>query len=330
MRLTLGKLKWAAASLLALAIVAAGALGLASRVSGGPPGPGNRPQAPKPVPASAEAPREGPGKIYFADDGGLVAVDPKTGEASKILIPCDMRPRVSPDGRLLAFQRDDALWVRELDKIVEPRRLLGLDGANSASPPVWSHDGSRLIVSLGRSDTQKHEPWRFTTVRINVDGSGREELKIPTEDGVDDWSPDDWLLTASSRNARIGWELYVMRPDGTEVRQITDGGNPFYARFSPDGKRVLYTDGTTEERRGIWVVGRDGKDRRKVLSLPKIFQSSACWSPDGKRIAVMDFEQPDKAEPPKGRLVILEVDGDGRTEFPLDDVKGHPDMPDWR
>ena len=57
--------------------------------------------------------------------------------------------------------------------------------------------------------------------------------------------------------------------------------------------------------------------------------ASACWSPDGKRIAVVSFDKPEGAEPPKGRLVILEVNGDGRTEFPLDDVKT-ADMPDWR
>jgi Tol biopolymer transport system component len=56
---------------------------------------------------------------------------------------------------------------------------------------------------------------------------------------------------------------------------------------------------------------------------------SACWSPDGKRIAVVAFDKQDGGKPPKARLVILEVDGDGRTEFPLDDVK-MTDMPDWR
>jgi Tol biopolymer transport system component len=328
MRLMLGKLTWAATSLVALAMVVAGALGLASRVAGGPPAPAQEPEAPKPARASAEALRARPGKIYFADDGNLAAVDPKTGELSHLLIQCNIRPRVSPDGKLVAFERDNALWVSELDKAAEPRKLLDLEGATSASPPVWSHDGSRLIVSLGKSD-KPNDPWQFKTLRVNLDGSGREELKIPSEDGVHDWSPDDWLLTASSRNARIGWELYVMRPDGSEIRQITEGGNPFYTRFSPDGKRVLYTDGTSEERRGIWVVGRDGKDRRRVLALPAIWQASGCWSPDGKRIAVVSFDKPNGAQPPSGRLIILEADGDGRTEFPLGDVKHH-DMPDWR
>ncbi len=45
-----------------------------------------------------------------------------------------------------------------------------------------------------------------------------------------------------------------MRPDGTDQRRVTDGGNPFYARFSPDGRCVLYSDNGRGEQSGIWVV----------------------------------------------------------------------------
>ena len=55
---------------------------------------------------------------------------------------------------------------------------------------------------------------------------------------------------------------------------------------------------------------------------------SACWSPDGKRIAILDSETP-KSKPLEGRLVIREADGEGQVEFPLDDPK-QTDMPDWR
>ena len=331
MKILLGKLKWAGTFLLAIGLVGLGAWEFASRASGGVPGAGRgAARITKAIMVQADAPRDRPGKIYFGDgsEDGLIAVDPKTGEASKLLIQCRFRARISPDGRLIAFEWKGAVWVRELDKIVEPRKVLDLDGAQFGTPPIWSPDSSKLIVSLGRMD-QKDGRWRFKTVRINIDGTGREELKIPDEDGVQDWSANGWLVTASSRNAKIGWELYVMKPDGSDLRQITEGGNPFYTRISPDGKRVLYTDGTTDERRGIWVVGVDGQNRRKVLPVVNALEWSACWSPDGKRIGVVVFDKPVGVEPPKGRLVILEVDCDGRTEFPLDDVK-HSDMPDWR
>ena len=327
MGILLGKLKWVATFLLAIGLVAGGVWELASRASGGMPK-GVRPKFARTM-VLVDGPREGPGKIYFGDGEGkgLLSVDPKTGEVSRVLIQAKGRSRISPDGRLIAFEWENAVWIRELDKLDAPRKLLDLEVITSGMPPVWSHDGSKLIIDIGGMH-EKNEGWRFKTVRINVDGSGREELKIPKEDGVQDWSPEGWLLTTSGRNAKIGWQLYVMKPDGTEQRQITEGGNPFYTRFSPDGKRVLYSDGTTDQRRGIWVVGFDGQNRRKVLSTGTAL-ASACWSPDGKRIAVIIFDRPKGIEPPLARLVILEVDGDARTEFPLEDIK-QTDMPDWR
>ena len=45
-------------------------------------------------------------------------------------------PAISPDGRHLAFVRNGALWVRDLDKL-EARQLTGTDGAQY---PFWSPD----------------------------------------------------------------------------------------------------------------------------------------------------------------------------------------------
>ncbi|WP_435011569.1 hypothetical protein P12x_002885 [Tundrisphaera lichenicola] len=43
----------------------------------------------------------------------------------------------------------------------------------------------------------------------------------------------------------------------------------------------------------------------------------------------MKFDVPANGVATKGQLIILEADGEGRVEFPLEDLKS-ADMPDWR
>jgi len=329
MTLTLGKLK-SASILLAVALAAASTFALAGRASGVPPGPARAVIGSKLVRALAFAPPEGPGKIYLGGTrlrGGLVAIDPTTGAVNDLFDLCGVRSRVSPDRMRVAYEWQGAIYTRDLIIGGEPRKVFDLEGAAFGTPPVWSADGTRLICSLGRRD-EKANAWRFKTVRFNADGTGLEVLNIPVEDGVHDWSADGWVVTQSSREAKIGWQIYVMKTDGSESKRITEGGNPWPVRFSPDGRRVLYSDGTSDERRGIWVVDRDGGNRRKILAFPKEVSHTGCWSPDGKKIAVYAFIR-QQASAKNPRLIIAEVDGPERTEFPLEDI-GTVDMPDWR
>jgi RNA polymerase sigma factor (sigma-70 family) len=277
--------------------------------------------------------RERPGKIYVTAERarprgsneeirGLIAVDPTTGARMDILDACSMRPRVSPDGKLLAFEREDALWVRELDGNAKPRRVVGLGGTRFGSPPVWSPDGKQIMFSLAHA-----------TRRVNIEGTVSEVVPVPPEDGVQDWSSDGrWLLTASSRGAKNGsWQLYIMRPDGTEQRRITEEGNPFYARFSPDGRRVLFTDNGRGKQSGIWIVDADGKNARLVFPVgPAKTTASASWSPDGKRIAIILAELLRTAPPLwPVQVVVMDLDGGHRSEIHVPEA-GTTDMPDWR
>ena len=118
-------------------------------------------------------------------------------------------------------------------------------------------------LSNPEDDDSRHETWRF-----NADGSGATKLPIPETDEVDDWSPDGhWLVTVSDRHPPHGrgYQLYLMHPDGTDQRRLTEGrGLNVHPRFSPDSRRVAYL----HQERGsnsLWVVNIDGSGRRRVL-----------------------------------------------------------------
>jgi RNA polymerase sigma factor (sigma-70 family) len=340
--MVLQKIKQIVLSLSMISLTAAGAGGLLWRAMAARPGEGQATSA-KPAggQAAAVAKRERTGKIYISVNRRLMELDPNTGTRADVFDGCSMRPRVSPDGKSVAFGRENALWVRGLDPKAEPRKVADL-GVYSGAPAAWSPDGKQIIINAGRKEKSD---WVFTTFRVNTDGTGREKPAIPPEDGVQDWSADGrWLLTASHRGANLGWQLYVMRPDGTVQRRITEGGNPFYARFSPDGRRVVYTDNGRDEQSGIWVADVDGKNGRLVLPVetkPKadaVRIGSACWSPDGQRIAVLLSTLEESQTKVAGWVqvlvvVVMDLDGGHRSEIlHIPDGGGNdmPEMADWR
>ena len=70
--------------------------------------------------------------------------------------------------------------------------------------------------------------------------------------------------------------VYVLRPDGSNVRLLWRGGAGDVA-WSPDGSKLAVSKG-----RSIWVMNADGSDPVRIASVPA---QSLTWSPDGRRIA---------------------------------------------
>jgi TolB protein len=81
--------------------------------------------------------------------------------------------------------------------------------------------------------------------------------------------------------------LYVMNPDGTGVRPLSDAVDTG-AAWSPDGSRIAFVGGFDEEDISIYVMRADGTDVRRVTdggSLVDGEDLGPSWSPDGMRIA---------------------------------------------
>ncbi len=211
--------------------------------------------------------------------------------------------------------------------------------------PIWSPDGKRLLTSKGKFEKEAgQEKLVAQTWLMDADGSNARELPIPKTDEVDDWSRDGkWFVTVSDRHPPHGhgYQLYVMRPDGTGQRRLTKDGLNCYPRFSPDSRKIVYCHQTAKEGNSIWVVDIDGKNARAIMKEEELVSPNfACWSPDGKRLAVMRFTwQLDEKGRRIGRepadadyhIEIMDADGRHRHRLELADAKvrwlGHAD---WR
>lgn len=147
------------------------------------------------------------------------------------------------------------------------------------SAPTWSPDGSRIAFVSDRDGDP--DIWV-----MNSDGS--DLVNITNDDAQDHspaWSPDGaWIAFASVRDS-LYWELYVMRPDGSDVQRLTwwEDASDLSPAWSPDGTRLAFAskrDGNWE----IYTMDRDGSNLMRLTDHPAD-DTNPAWSPDGGRIA---------------------------------------------
>jgi Tol biopolymer transport system component len=286
---------------------------------------------------------------------GIIAVDPQTGTWERIHDRVSLL-RVSSGGKTITFfyretsnglPRPTGIWAYDLSTRQSVRIL------ESGAPMCWSGDG-RLILVTKAPSAKKDESQRWDTWLVSADGSQRTKVPIPDTDEVDDWSPDGkWLVTVSDRHPPFGsgYQLYRMRPDGTDQLRLTKDGLNCYPRFSPDSRRIVYLHQTGKAGNSLHVVNVDGSDDREILHEEGMASvEAACWSPDGSHLAVVryDWGHPEGVNIalPRGdkeetndhrvgqhdsRIEIMDPDGKNRREIRLakrDDIwLGHPH---WR
>ena len=96
-------------------------------------------------------------------------------------------------------------------------------------------------------------------------------------------SPDgSRVLFESDRTGN--WEIYTMRPDGTDLVRLTTNTAPDVTPiWSPDGKRIVFASERDAGDSEIYVMNADGSDQRRLTRQPGD-DSHPHWSSDGARI----------------------------------------------
>ena len=209
----------------------------------------------------------------------------------------DSRPRLSPDGRRLAYRRDDTLWVRDLARL-EPVRVAGTEGARV---PFWSPDGEWLGF------TADAKLWK-----VRVDGSGKTVLCSQEAPGVNAggaaWLPDGRIVFNTGRSPLL--EVSDRGGDARVVHDIRGNEVDFhYVSALPEDRGFLFVvhDGDTFGKVATWT----GTERKALLDQPgeatgyPLYASSGhlIYHRDGRGIWAIPFS-----------LDRLEVTGDA---FPV-------------
>jgi Tol biopolymer transport system component len=97
--------------------------------------------------------------------------------------------------------------------------------------------------------------------------------------------------------------LYLMRPDGSDVRRV-DHLDPFSGpSWAPDERQFVYS-----ELNGLWVARADGTGKRQLTHAKDGADRSPSWSPDGKTIVFSRVGR-------RSSLFTIHPDGSGLEKF---------------
>lgn len=228
----------------------------------------------------------------------LLWLDPATGETLPLVAAevVGYGVRFSPDGAWISYvsPADEGVVLYRLEDGVQ--RLIS---SRVGRPATFSPDSSQIIVSdivlVEQTATAPdeavpapaRESSRVFLYRVDLSITGRERISpdLAIDDGAPSWSPDgQWLaFSRAPADTAAGRQLWLMRPDGSEARALTDAPDLFHGppAWSPDGKTLLYQRydlGSSTARPGVWTLRLS--DGQQTLVAPGGYLPA--WLPDDR------------------------------------------------
>lgn len=236
------------------------------------------------------------------------------------MVLCGLGTGARGSGTVLFWSDRDrpALWTMHPDG--SKQRLLYLTPQN-AKRPVLSPDGT--LVAFDGALPGKAPMTDFDVQVIRVDGTARRTLAGSGATETDaQWSPDGIHLSYSRSPRPSDWRrsvIRIVRSDGRAARRLTRGQ---FARWSPDGTRLVFDTPTTSSDGDLFVVGADGTGLLRLTNTVELEQPAA-WSRDG-RILFTRY-----AADGSGDATIYSVDPDGRHQRRLTDGRHADEAAAW-
>ena len=224
-------------------------------------------------------------RIVFVADGNIWSV-PKSGGAAERLTATpgqDMMPRVSPDGKWIAYTEASKagtdIWVipatggaaRRLT--FHPTTEVGTGGRHGPDNMVvtWTPD-SQFVVFLTKRD--QWNSWIQRLYKVPVAGGPATALPIDSAVGLATFSPDGHTIaynrifrnfrTWKRYNGGLAQQVFTFDFDNKQLTQLTDWSG---TNTSPMwyGRKIYYlSDQDSARRANIWVYDLDTKQTHEV------------------------------------------------------------------
>ena len=165
-------------------------------------------------------------------------------------------PSWSPDGNWIAYaypKPPTRNWLAIAHPDGSGERWLHRQPAlNAENEPSfaealsWTVDSGRIAFVRG-SDVSNPAEQRESVYLVAIDLDGHEQVYSQSGGflGSPSWSPDDqWLAFIGGENSRM---TFVIKPDGSQLRQMGACTDSDGLTWSPDGRLLVVTCGTSSE-----------------------------------------------------------------------------------
>ena len=208
----------------------------------------------------------------------------------------------SPDGQRLVFGFGGFFGGRS----ARPARLVMInadgsdardltDGLPNAGFPDWSPDGNFIAYRVWGDDGQGGEAQGLRLLDLRD-----QSVKVLTEgwDNFPYWSPSgDLILFTRQKPDDRDFDVFTIRPDGTDLRQITTSpGSDGHATWTADGESIFFMssrsgfkdeaplyDFSPQPYAQVFIMNADGSDVRQL--------TNSRWE-DSMPVFVPDTELP--------------------------------------
>lgn len=171
-----------------------------------------------------------------------------------------------------------------------------ITGTGYDAEMTWCHTGGKAVFTSSRDGDLELYAWDEATGKVKrltnapgYDGGAFYNADCseivwralhPTGAALEEYKS----LLAQNLVRPLHMELFVMKADGTDQRQITtNGAANFCPFFMPDGKRIIFASNVNSKGFDfdLWTIGKDGQGLERVTSAPG-FDGFPVFSPDGK------------------------------------------------
>jgi Tol biopolymer transport system component len=232
----------------------------------------------------------------------------------------------SSGGGVLAFAslkgNDWQIHIMNADGSEQKQVTVGVRGGYE---PTWSPDGAKIVFQYGGLWIADIVSGELSRIPLSV-----KDNNLPNEYLVKpSWSADGEWIAFLNESGTQG-DIYLIRPDGTDLRRLTDSNN--ISRdgdlvWSPDGKQLAYSVYRDETIVEIYVM--DVEDALQGVAVSQQLTDSPAftwnlvtsWSPDGSRLAFSSDRD--------GNTEIYLMNVDGSNVVRLTNNLASDTQPDW-